>query len=416
MATHQKPITTDFFTDGKVDGTTVNAGDTIVYDPSTHTGNQTFNGFHGESEDNPIFIDVNGRDVDAQNENIAFRLTNCSNIEVIDGTFRNSSAQGVYTPESWGITLRGITSLDHVGTLIRIGLQSAVNVPAFQRGFPFIDTHAILDSCIAKGSSGQGEGFYMGASDPHEYPVNADGTIFQSALLQKGRIFNGVTDNTGFDGIQMGSCLDGLIYGNEVSNFGTQNDAGDMQGIQLGQGTSALCYDNYIHDYATGSTGFGIFSQSDSSKVYNNIIDNVYNGINAGNGMYQGDNANLLVVNNSISQVKGLYGVNVNSWHLRSTRVQNNLIHFTTLPNDTTTFYIKEVTLPTNYVDPNNFKTYEAQDALATIFTDPSTDDFTLKAGSPALSGGLSVDHLPSVIKINKAGELRGSTPNRGAY
>ena len=417
MAEYPKPVGTDSFTDGKVGGTTLVGGDIILYDVGSHTGTQFFKDFHGESEENPIIIDVNGQSVDAQSENKALSLRDCSHIKIINGTFFGSSTQGVYCAESWGVSIDSVTSHSHVGTAFRVGYQSVVDEPTLQRA-NFTDPYALINNCTAYNITGSGEGAYMGASNPHWYKVNTDGTVFQYAKLAKGRITNSTFYNIGFDAIQMGSCEDGIISGNEVYNYGTLADASDMNGIQLGQGSSTLCYNNYIHDYGAGSTGYGIFVQGDSNIVFNNIIDNAYNGINAGSGSYAGSNAELLILNNTITRIQGEYGIRINTRFLRTTNIQNNLIHFDIQPNGSTTFYTDVVYSSTNYILDNYLHTYEGENSMISLFTDYANDDFSLKAGSAAIGGGISVSLFNSMLMNNYIDELRPITGSIdiGAY
>ena len=414
---YPKPVGTDSFTNGMVDGNTLIGGDVILYDVGAHTGTQFFQGFNGESEENPILINVNNQSIDAQGDNKALNLRDCSHIKVINGTFFGSSTQGVYTAESWGISVDSVISHSHSGTAFRLGYQSVVDEPSLQRA-NFIDPYAYLNNCTAYNITGTGEGGYMGASNPHWYKVNSDGTVFQYAKLAKGRITNSTFYDIGFDGIQMGSCEDGIISGNEVYNYGTLADASDMNGIQLGQGSSILCYNNYIHDYGAGSTGYGIFVQGDSNLVFNNVIDNSYNGINAGSGSYAGSNAELLIFNNTITRVQGDYGIRVNTRFLRTTNIQNNIIHFDVQPNGSTSFYVDPVLLSTNYELDNYLHTYEGENAMSSLFEDYINDDFSLKAGSAAIGSGVSLVSFDSLLVKNYINELRplSGVVDAGAY
>lgn len=64
-------------------------------------------------------------------------------------------------------------------------------------------------------------------------------------------IYSNIVIDSGWDGIQLGSCVRGAsIYDNEVTNAGTKRATNQSNGIQIGEGTGGQCFKNIIHNTA----------------------------------------------------------------------------------------------------------------------------------------------------------------------
>ncbi|MBO9605021.1 MAG: fibronectin type III domain-containing protein [Paenibacillaceae bacterium] len=119
-----------------------------------------------------------------------------------------------------------------------------------------------------------GEGFYIGSSfytNGETGSCNGQSYIMPNPI-EGLRVYNNITENTGWDGIQVGSATQDVeIYDNQIHNFATKNVDGQKQGIQINSGTTGLIYRNYI-DTGTGNAiqmkGRG------HNYVFNNVMVN----------------------------------------------------------------------------------------------------------------------------------------------
>lgn len=117
-----------------------------------------------------------------------------------------------------------------------------------------------------------GEGFYVGYT---AYPSGTKQCGGQTVTVYPHRlegvaIYRNLLENTGWDGIQLGSTTaDGAIYENIVENFGTANQFGQSNGLQLSAGVVADVYDNWL---STGpGNGMAVFGAG-GNLIYNNVI------------------------------------------------------------------------------------------------------------------------------------------------
>lgn len=117
-----------------------------------------------------------------------------------------------------------------------------------------------------------GEGFYVGNTAPNGTSVVCNG-VTKNVLpprIYGLKIYNCITANTGWDGIQVASAPTGVeIYNNKVSNYGTVNKGSQQAGIILGGESNGRVYNNTV----TKGTGNGIeVFGIGLCYVYNNII------------------------------------------------------------------------------------------------------------------------------------------------
>ncbi|WP_341836319.1 PKD domain-containing protein [Chitinophaga pollutisoli] len=128
-----------------------------------------------------------------------------------------------------------------------------------------------------------GEGMYIGNTAPNGTPTVCDG-VTKNLLpprIYNLKVYNNITENTGWDGIQVASAPENVeIYNNSVYNFGTVNKGSQQAGIILGGESNGKVYNNKIIK-GTGNAlevfGVGL------CLVYNNIIaDAGFDGTAAG--------------------------------------------------------------------------------------------------------------------------------------
>lgn len=142
----------------------------------------------------------------------------------------------------------------------------------------WLDSISVHD-CYFKGMDSQG--FYMGSTDPNNFdrPISCDSSGFTvtkyyaPTRLRNIKIYNNIIDSTGRPGIQLSAGMEGIneIYGNTISNVGTQYDDAQGAGISLGGYTRALVYNNNVKKTLTW--GIVALGASGLSKIYNNTVD-----------------------------------------------------------------------------------------------------------------------------------------------
>jgi len=212
MAIYTKLTSNDSHFNGTAfSGATLVGGDIIQYEVGSHTGNQYFNGYVGDSEANPIVIFLNSQSIDANGDTYGIRLVNCLHVRIITGIVHNASQCPIYTVESKGIVVMGITAYDAGGTGIRIGLQSVAGTPSTWRENT-VDPYAKVIDCIVHDTVD--EGIYVGASNTHNIYFDGSGTPYALAFVEYGEISGCTVYNTDLDGIQMGAIS---IWG-EIKN------------------------------------------------------------------------------------------------------------------------------------------------------------------------------------------------------
>ena len=119
-----------------------------------------------------------------------------------------------------------------------------------------------------------GEGMYLGHSYYTGYTISCNGkdTKVYPHEIKNLKVYNNLIVNAGFDGIQVGSAVDGTeVYNNRILNYGAGNVIMQHSGIQIAAGTKIRCFNNQI---CNGSgTGIVMMGLADS-YIYNNLIIN----------------------------------------------------------------------------------------------------------------------------------------------
>lgn len=122
-------------------------------------------------------------------------------------------------------------------------------------------------------NSDDGEGFYVGFTFYGGYTRTCNGveTTVYGHIIDGLEMYNNITDNTGAEGIQVGSTPVGAdIHDNVVTRYGQRPFANYQDnGVQLGEGTGGRFYNNWIED----GPGNGLIVMGIGDNViYNNVI------------------------------------------------------------------------------------------------------------------------------------------------
>ncbi len=229
-----------------------------------------------------------------------------------------------------------------------------------------------------------GEGFYIGNSHYHfadGVDKSCSGVTIKvnEHAIRNCEVYNNIVENTGRDGIQVGAVIEGgKVYNNRVTVFGIKNPD-HINGIQINPGFVGVVYNNFV----TGGVGYGIQSIGIGANYFNNIITNCGAGgiFIDSRGNFPGYTFN--VFNNTLIK-NGRYGLNFLNLAAVNNKFFNNII----VSDGSSTFkYISKH--PSAQLESSN--NYETTNINALLFEDPSTLNFRIKVGSPAIDAGRDV-------------------------
>lgn len=172
------------------------------------------------------------------------------------------------------------------------------------------------------------EGFYVGDSH-YQTSVNClrgteDNTVMvEEAPIIHCEIYNNIVDWTGNDGIQVGSVIgEALIYNNVIRNFG-QIDPSHRSGFQINPGTKGIMYNNQLYN----GLGSAFFISGDGVKIYNNVVSNAKNAVEAYDNLTSSD-SRYQVFNNTFVNLteSGIAMLNAD-FTLNENYFYNNIVH-----------------------------------------------------------------------------------------
>lgn len=230
------------------------------------------------------------------------------------------------------------------------------------------------------------EALYIGGSHwDSNFPTISEcsGKVLLEPELEGVRIYNNLIENTGRDGIQVGSAIkDCEIYNNKVVNYGQQNITVHQSGIQINPGTVGKIYNNMIK----GGTGRAIFINGFDNVVYNNLIlDCTKDAIQIGD-RNPPSGKSYRIVNNTLVNIQG-HGVLTNS------RLSvNNVFYNNVLIN--AYGELRKYDKAMDFSADNNFIGNSIEDGR---FVDPVNFDFSPKYDSPLLDSGIGIENINNV-------------------
>lgn len=241
-----------------------------------------------------------------------------------------------------------------------------------------------------------GEGMYIGHTSQSGVDVTCNGVTesHPPPRIYNCKVYNVITDGTGWDGIQVSGVPEGLeIYNNTILNYGIENKGSQQAGIIFGGEGVGSIHDNLVSK-GTGN-GMQIFG-STHIEVYNNIVNEAgYDGTSAGQDAIFIDDKptkqlykpiQVYVFNNTIVKSKraGIMFYNSQGTVASGNLFYNNLIVAPGSAASGDKKYL-EIDATINYQGANNY--YEP-DINKILFVNPAGNDFHLQAGSPAIDKG----------------------------
>ncbi|MBE7552562.1 MAG: right-handed parallel beta-helix repeat-containing protein [Anaerolineales bacterium] len=259
-------------------------------------------------------------------------------------------------------------------------------------------------------------GFYLGSSwYVQGDPVScANGVISAPAVLLKGvEIYNNIVEDTGMDGVQVGSAVENCdIHHNEVYRDSRIAHQGDETGIIINKGSVCNVYNNLIKD----GGGVGIYVQGNGgNKIYNNVIINagqnnspnigygikITTGSNTGNSIY--------VLNNTIIRPKEI-GISYQNQVGSNNLIQNNII---VQPGGGDKAYIALNQQIKIIKVSHNLTIY---DMAVAKFVNPDSDNYSLRSDSPAIDAGLNLSAYGITTDYKGNARPQGANFDLGAY
>jgi len=366
------------------------------------------------SQESPVEIVLEG-DTAAISSDAPYyglKFDNCHFIK-LSGKKRNSDERGLRIENINGIGIT-VDKLSSDFEIEKIHIENVKQVGIMVKTDPDCSFAATRDSFLLQNLSIHHnlirktgtEAMYIGHTFYDGYTINCDGkdTMVLPHLLENVRIYDNITDSTGWDGIQVSSSISPCeIYNNKITNDSYAEYYGQMSGIQLGRGSICNCFNNIV------SSGYGngieIHSRG-NIKVYNNLLirpgqkfkpglQGSYSiaGIYVSYNLTNPGNTPYFFINNSIISPKsdGIRFANVNS---DNNQFINNIIlnpgtyeYYLQNHLDPETSYIHmDADVPTDEL--NNIKTLVSNDLK---FVNEQKDDFHIQTGSTAYNTGFNV-------------------------
>lgn len=330
--------------------------------------------FHGTAEKPFVFVNCDGQTT-ITSGSVGIKVHQSSFLRV-SGTGSSDKYGIKVTTSLHGIQVeKGATDyeVDHieVSGASSIGFPARTNPEAAFNRSNFVQRNTWIHDMYIHDVGN--EGIYIGGSHWQDVSKN-------EPELVGVRVYNNRIENTGFDGLQVGSAVeDSKIYNNTVINYGLQNVTYHQAGLMINPGTTGKIYNNTVK----GGTGHAIFDTGFDNEVYNNIVIN-------GNkdGMYIADRGtkpgtSYRVFNNTFVNLKGT-GVK-----MTSSASSNNILYNNAVINS------NGFLSGSNFDVSNNFVASNVSEAG---FTNPANEDFTPTAGSPLIDAGKAVASIGEVL------------------
>jgi hypothetical protein len=258
------------------------------------------------------------------------------------------------------------------------------------------------------------EAFYVGHNNYLKGISTPCGTRLP-ATLEGVKIYNNIIKNSGWESIQVASTPTGAeVYNNRIENYGVKNVQYQNHGVQFGEGGVAKFHGNLIK----GGKGNGmmILGVADVS-VYNNVITGT-----GGHGIFCDDRTatgpGFKFLNNTIVNT-GLDGIRLYADNVPINLLYNNVIvnpkSYSTYkyPRTGNDAYIYLLSSKVKIKSLNNYRT---RDINAPKFVSPSTANYALRSGSPAINKGTTIAVFNIPLDYALTSRLKGSSYDIGAY
>ncbi|MGL1888641.1 MAG: T9SS type A sorting domain-containing protein [Reichenbachiella sp.] len=175
------------------------------------------------------------------------------------------------------------------------------------------------------------EGFYIGDSHYHHEELTClgggenEGRLVQESPILKAEVYNNIVENTGRDGIQVGSVIEeAIIHDNHVRNSGLGGNESHLSGFQINPGTKGILYNNIV----INTPGTAYFILGDGVEMHHNLAYKAETAIE-GYERLTHDTSTYIIHNNTFLEIFG-YGISfsIASFTKPSNIYSNNIIHY----------------------------------------------------------------------------------------
>ena len=381
------PDDRDILAENGYKGNPVLPGDTICFEAGVHEGYKFFKGLKGTKE-NPIV------------------MINCGGQVTVKGTF--PSHNGIATHESENFVITGTGDPDHfygfvmedqfhgivLGNLSKNfeidhveiinagshGLDLKTNPscdPMTWRENGFVNEYVIVHD--VKVNTTVDEGFYIGDSHYHTTVNVCGGMTVEETPILKVEVYDNIVENTGADGIQVGSAIEyAKIHHNIVRNYAVNQangNTGHASGVQVNPGSKAHVHNNLVLD----GKGPAYFLSADGATLYNNISNNTGGGVTIIERTIS-SNVSFKIFNNTFLNVTG-WNVYMLSDKSVDNLLYNNIIHSDPTSEDARYVVVQnnaliaqENNLLTNDIDELGLKSIENEDYHLTELSESVID------------------------------------------
>jgi hypothetical protein len=329
-------------------GKKILAGDTVCVEAGNHSKYLRFLNLTGTAEKPIVIINCGGQviiDGESKANYNGIDTRNSTNF-IITGTGSESVFYGFKMQNvGMGLRLNSLTKnyeVDHIEVInalihgIDLKNPPDCNEPLTDRKNGYKNDFMRVHDIHVDGSTY--EGFYIGNS--HYYTTvnktcNGETVVFEEEPIIDAEIYNNIVENTGYDGIQVGSVIgQARIYNNQVKNFGIKNNEYDKAGYQINPGTKGVLYNNS----AVNGTGTSYFILGDGVELYNNVSNHTESAIQFFERLISPEST-MKIYNNTFLNIRKR-AIDVISPKLEPTGFfQNNIIHINPENNANIEFY-----------------------------------------------------------------------------
>ncbi|MDJ0754321.1 MAG: right-handed parallel beta-helix repeat-containing protein [Ardenticatenaceae bacterium] len=389
----------------KLDGTTLQPGDVVCLGSGTRGGMGIYDVVGSPSQ--PITIKNCGGQLDIDTTGDSFLIVRSKYLRL------TGSGDGGF---NYGIRASGPVKAGGLTTNIEID-----HIEVYQAGFAgfmvktdptcdpatwrenFVMRDVFIHDNYAHGMQ-DGEGFYIGYTfyDGVEKTCNGQTVTLYGHVIENLHVYNNRSDDTGSEGIQVGSAPGARVFNNVVTRPGQRPFANyQNNGMQINSENISI-YNNRIESApANGLIIFGIGHQA-----YNNLIIDA-----GGSGIFADDRKvgpGHMYVNNTIVS-PGNHGIQLYMDEATGpTPVRNNIV---VDPGSG-----KYVVKLNGNVDLQESHNLEAATVGEVKFVNAAAGNYELQSTSPAVDQGIDVSALGVIWDMANVSRPRGTAYDIGAY
>ncbi len=410
----------------------VQPGDTVCVMAGNYVS-LMFNNFTGTAAKPIVFINCGGQVKFGNNGNYGlgfvnskyFRITGTGSSDkygfVVDGSAKPLQTGMAVGKECTDYEVDHI-EIGHVG----VGMFAKINpdCEAINQHPNFVIRNVKLHDLYVHDT--EVEGLYVGNTSPNgtEIVCNGQTVTVYPPRIENVKIYNVITKNTGWDGIQVSTAPVGVeIYDNDVSNYGTAKAYGQNAGILLGGSASGVVRNNKVSNgVGPNLMVFGI----GQIRIYNNVLtgagtnpiepmmdDGIF--IDDRKNMYPDKPLQVQVFNNTIINPSrnGIRLLSTYGTVAAGNLVYNNIV---VNPGQYALHGDKAYLATQGGIDFDSSNNFFVRTLAEAGFVNAAGGDFNLATNSSAIDAGRDVASFGVTYDINYKARPSGAAFDIGAY